>query len=173
MDLGVGEDAETLKFVAQAREGRLNAFHRAQNSLLGGLGVEKMQPKWNPSDKPTAGESPVFISSQACAQCHAEQYLKWANSRHARSTDALILKKDEGDASCFQCHSTGVQKAGELPKLENVQCEQCHGAGSLHAIKPSKDYGKVTDPKAACTGCHNQQTSANFDFQTAWLKIKH
>ncbi len=169
MDIGVGEEAEALELVAQAREGRVNAVRSMQEGVPAGN-----RPRWDAATyKPVAGEAPVFISSQSCYPCHAEQYLKWANSKHAKAADVLVVKKEESDASCLQCHGTGVQKAGDVPQLLSVQCEQCHGAGSLHAIKPAKGYGKVADVKANCTACHNPQTSPNFDLQAAWLKIKH
>jgi DnaJ-class molecular chaperone len=98
--------------------------------------------------------------------------MKWSNSQHLRATDSLVLNKTEFDAACLQCHATG-KKANKLPIFTAVQCEQCHGPGSNHALKPAKGYGRITDIKSACLSCHTQQTSPNFDPQAAWLKIKH
>lgn len=174
LDIGVGEDAATLKLVADAREGRIATVQATEKSFYNRLNIEKTRPKWDAATyKPAADEPPVYISSQNCYKCHAEQYLKWANSKHTKATDDLIFKKDEADASCFQCHSTGAKKADDVPQLDAVQCEQCHGPGSLHAIKPMKGYGKVTDIKTSCMACHTAQTSPKFDFQAAWLTIKH
>jgi hypothetical protein len=173
LDEGVQDDAEAMQIVNGVREDKNSTYKAAQALLPNWIGSVQSQPAWNPATaQPNAGSAPVYISSQACAQCHAEQYFKWANSTHARATDPLMLDKDEFEASCLPCHASG-SKADELPKLISVQCEQCHGPGSQHALKPTKGYGQISDMKSACLHCHTSQTSPNFNLQSAWLKIKH
>lgn len=129
----------------------------------------------------TANPSAVspYVSSSACAQCHAAQYIKWANSRHAHATDALVPKDYDFDASCLDCHASGAPAtttsaptAGQKV-LQSVQCEQCHGPGRDHALTPDKSYGRVGEIGKLCISCHTAQTSPKFDLQTYWNEIKH
>ena len=173
LDEGVADDAEAVQLVNGAKEAKTDAYKAAQALLIQFLSSVKMRPVWTPEKAKLKPESPAeYISAAACAQCHTDQYVKWSNSKHARATDGLMHNKDDFDANCLQCHATG-KSAKELPKYTAVQCEECHGPGSNHAIKPLKGYGKVGNLKSACSSCHTQQTSPNFDPQAAWLKIKH
>ena len=164
LDAGVGDDAEALKVAADVTAANLKAFKDNQGALA----------EWSSR----SGSNGATGSSTACAQCHAAQYFKWANSRHARASDILALKQTESDASCLACHASGLQKAGspglgEIPKLTNVQCEQCHGPGAAHVARPAKGYGRITNMKELCSGCHTSQTSSKFELQAYWERIKH
>jgi mono/diheme cytochrome c family protein len=174
LDEGVPDDAEAMQIINSVKEDKVTAYKAAQVLLPEWLGKARAQAAtWNPATAQSIGAgAPVYISSQACAQCHTEQYFKFVNSKHARASDSLVLDKMDFDASCLQCHATGG-KGEELPKLASVQCEQCHGPGSQHAFKPAKGYGRVNDLKSACLSCHTSQASPGFDLQAAWLKIKH
>jgi hypothetical protein len=173
LDEGVADDAEALQLVNGAKEAKSNAYTSAQALLRDFLSSVKMRPVWTLEKARLKPASPAeYISAAACAQCHTDQYVKWSNSKHARATDGLMHNKDDFDASCLQCHATGKSAKG-LPEFTAVQCEQCHGPGSNHALNPGKGYGKVMNLKSACSNCHTQQTSPNFDLQAAWLKIKH
>lgn len=64
---------------------------------------------------------------------------------------------------CGGCHTTGYVPDGNqdgLPGLvgtwafEGVQCESCHGPGSLHAGHPLAFQPVVDRDGAACTACH-------------------
>lgn len=115
---------------------------------------------------------PFYVSSATCAECHSAQYVQWAGTRHARATDPIVSKPHEFEASCLNCHATGSQD-GELPQLQSVQCEQCHGPGSNHAGKPGKGYGRIPDVNKVCNACHTAEISPKFDALAAWAKIKH
>ena len=63
---------------------------------------------------------------------------------------------------CDGCHSVGYDIATEQPVEWNVGCEMCHGAGSAHATRPTKDnilnparmdYVRAND---TCIQCHSQ-----------------
>jgi hypothetical protein len=173
LDEGVADDAEALQLVSGAKEAKNNAYKESQALLMEFLSATKMRPVWTREKAKAQQGSPAeYISANACAECHLDQFIKWSNSKHVRATDSLMFNKNDFDAGCLQCHATG-KKANELPKFTAVQCEQCHGPGSNHALKPVKGYGRITDLKSACLSCHTQQTSPNFDPQAAWLKIKH
>ena len=125
------------------------------------------------------GESaPTYVSGKACSLCHVSQYLKWANSAHAQATNALPPRAGEFEAGCLDCHATGSKPGTatakpEMARLQNVQCEQCHGPGSDHLARPAKGYGRIDRMQSACASCHNSEISPGFDVHTAWEKIKH
>ena len=125
----------------------------------------------------SAGSGPAHVGVNTCARCHRDQYLRWSVSSRARATDRLPPRQTEFDASCLKCHATGWREptagSAELPGLQSVQCEQCHGPGAEHASKPARGYGRITDIKAACSACHRSDTTPGFDLQVAWAKIKH
>jgi hypothetical protein len=166
-------DPDAQKMVEASRESKNSAYKQSQIDLVQWLGGIKLRPTWTRATAQAKEGAPAeYISANACAECHMDQFIKWSNSKHARATDSLMLHKDEFTVGCLQCHGTGkVEK--ELPKFTAVACEECHGPGSNHALKPAKGYGKVTDIKANCLSCHTDRTSPNFNLQAAWEKMKH
>ncbi len=172
MDPIVGEDPATLKFVEEAKNASIAAYQNAQKLLTDFLS-QSQRASIFAKPKADATSALHFISSQACAKCHTEAYIKWTSSKHGHAMDSVMLKKDEFDAGCLACHATLKESAEALPKFAAVQCEACHGAGSQHAANPAKGYGRIADLKTLCSTCHTQAISPNFDAQAAWLKIKH
>jgi hypothetical protein len=88
-----------------------------------------------------------FIGSQECAKCHAQDFAIWQKSKHEHAFDALVKVANKPtqrqfDPECVSCHVTGLgQKSGYdgMPAtrlLRNVNCENCHGPGNLHAQAP-------------------------------------
>ncbi|HSF24988.1 MAG TPA: multiheme c-type cytochrome [Blastocatellia bacterium] len=152
---------------------------RVSNQLLENWLVSSRTRKSFKSPDAEVASKPVlaFIGAARCAQCHGDQYSRWAISAHAHATDPLPPRQTEFEPSCLNCHATGSPAKGagltELPGLQSVQCEQCHGPGSEHAAKPAKGYGRITDMNAACSTCHTPATSPAFDLRSAWAKIKH
>jgi len=88
---------------------------------------------------------------------------------------------------CLPCHRTGFGAAprllgSEFSPADGVQCESCHGPGSLHVearrtgraeeIIPFKKYADEAGVKARCLSCHNG-TCGEFVFEAAWPRVKH
>ena len=56
------------------------------------------------------------------------------------------------------------------PHLVNVQCENCHGMGTLH----SDDWLKRSKvDEGTCVVCHNQERDPEFDFSAKFPLIVH
>ena len=78
------------------------------------------------------------------------------------------------DVECISCHVTGYGKAGgsilgKTEGREDVQCEACHGPGSIHVeSEDPKDIVAVPN-EAVCVSCHNAHHSRKFDFKV-WRK---
>jgi len=129
-----------------------------------------------PKAKP--GEA-VYVGVDTCLECHEDTQHYWDNDRHKKAWETLEANKKTFDAECVSCHVTGYGKAGgsilgKTKGREDVQCEACHGPGSIHAEADEAD-AKTTIVRAptakVCTTCHNKHHSPNFDFRTYKAKL--
>ncbi len=131
-----------------------------------------------------------YIGAKKCKACHMKQYKAWQKTNMATSFENLkagvkvaekkaagIEDKDyTADAGCLKCHTTGYGQEGgfvsmeKTPKLANVQCESCHGAGGdfKKIMKKNKKF-KLAEVKAAglmipsveannCMECHGDDS---------------
>ena len=88
------------------------------------------------------GNTPEYIGSDNCKNCHADAYKKWTHTPHSHAYQTLVDAKEPAlnqfDPECIVCHTvgfghkTGFRDATTTPKLLNVGCESCHGPGSEH-----------------------------------------
>jgi hypothetical protein len=168
----VPSDPAAKKLVDTATAAENDARSQSKKLLDQWLAISRA-PSGSRASSPAAPSD--YIGSIACSQCHVGQYMKWANSSHARASDPLVARAFEFEMSCLACHATGRQASGEsnLVGMQSVHCEQCHGPGGAHVAKPAKGYGRVANVTAACASCHTSETSPAFDVQAAWTKIKH
>jgi hypothetical protein len=112
-----------------------------------------------------------YVGIAACRGCHEDRYRGWDSTRHARAYQTLVDKRRQFDAECVVCHAVAFECAQDaidwkaLERFVNVQCEACHGPGSLHVRSKGKE-GMATgaDLAAACPRCHTEERSADFDF---------
>lgn len=92
----------------------------------------------------------TFVGSDACEDCHEEEYEIWEDTPHAEALDSLVHPGERSeiprhlDPECISCHVTGWSpqtyvpyKSGylsldETPEMQNVGCENCHGPCSAH-----------------------------------------
>ncbi|GAB4263372.1 MAG: hypothetical protein Kow0092_14230 [Deferrisomatales bacterium] len=108
----------------------------------------------------------VYVSAAECASCHGELYEKWRATAHARAFEALPPEA-RSRVECLECHVTGFGRWGggrsegpEGPDLRGVQCEACHGPGSLHPASPMQRNGE--EVARVCRGCHTRSRSPTF-----------
>lgn len=81
--------------------------------------------------------------------------------------------------TCGSCHTTGYVAEGNqhgLPglvgtwALDGIQCEECHGPGSLHANAPLAFRPIVDRDAAACGQCHNRGSIEQVDAQDGFIQ---
>ncbi|MFP5261077.1 MAG: multiheme c-type cytochrome [Blastocatellia bacterium] len=179
LDETIPDDSAAAQVVTAARDLETNTRGESKALLGRWLEMSRAHNSGSARGAAAAGESsPGYVSSSGCAECHAAQYMRWANSAHAHATDPLPARQFEFEVSCLSCHATGIQRASanlsvEMAKLQNVQCEQCHGPAGDHVAKPGKGYGRIANLQSACSACHTEQVSPGFDARAAWEKIKH
>ena len=125
---------------------------------------------------PTAKEGEaVYVGMPTCMDCHDETQAFWDGDRHSHAWETLEEQNKTFDAECVSCHVTGYGEAGgstlgQTKGREDVQCESCHGPGSLHAESGGGVQIGTREPKEeSCVPCHNAHHSPNFEFKK-WRK---
>lgn len=126
------------------------------------------------------GQSP-YAGADQCRPCHQAAWQGWQNSRHARAFASLEKVGKSFDPNCVGCHSVGFEKTGGFidnqltGRLENVQCESCHGAGQAHVTSngtaPLEHKGWPKEK--ICRQCHVGSHSPSFSVQKYWPKVAH
>lgn len=142
--------------------------------LAGCLGVAAL---WFSSCSPAISGQATYVGSQACAECHQEQYDNFHKfAKKSRSDHSIkIMASDLSPAEikeCYACHTTGYGKPGgfvsfeQTPELGHAGCEVCHGPGSEHVAEggdPSLINRKLS--LEDCTTCHNADRVGAFNFK--------
>jgi hypothetical protein len=137
-------------------------------------------------------QSPTYVGYERCKDCHPKQYQSW--SRHAHSRAFAPLQVDHRrDGKCVVCHATGTER-GQL--LEHVQCEACHGPGSLYKgptvmskglfnkdrerqRKVAAEAGLRPIDERTCLRCHGKERPGGhpparpFEYAEALHEVRH
>jgi len=170
----------------------LNVLAAYQEELkavgLDGLGLK---PIPHPSDR-------TFVGSDACEDCHDEEYEIWEDTPHAEALDSLVHPGERSeiqrhlDPECISCHvigwspqsylpyKSGYLSLDETPAMQNVGCESCHGPGSAHVnaevdgddddvLEKLRDEMKLgEEAEKKCMGCHDLDNSPDFHVEGAF-----
>jgi hypothetical protein len=117
-----------------------------------------------------------YVGITACRDCHEEAYDVWARTPHSHAYRTVEELFKNFNLSCVGCHVTGYQRPGGSEVVQNdglrdVQCESCHGPGSLHvdARSPAQRRATITrdTPASLCASeCHTPEHSDHFDDAT-------
>ncbi len=140
-------------------------------------------------DSTKKAKTPEYIGAKKCKMCHKNEHKSWLETKHAKAYDVLKPAEKKKD-SCVVCHVTGFGVADTL--FEGVQCEACHGPGSLYKstkIMSKKKYkenreaqhklaleaGLIIPDEKTCTGCHNKKSPnfKSFDYKKMKAKGMH
>jgi hypothetical protein len=126
---------------------------------------------------PAPPERASFTGDRSCAGCHKKETAFWKTTVHAHAWKTLVDGGKTGLDDCVSCHVTGYgeiggSSLGHVERLTAVQCETCHGPGSLHVKaegleEPPAVHTRV--PESTCTRCHNEKHSDTFNY-TAYLR---
>jgi hypothetical protein len=157
----VEEIRDTLGTDADVRAAAV-AYYKAINDQNRIALADRMPPA-------PAADGPTYIGIDACTKCHKEERAVWDDTRHAHAYAVLADQNKQFNLDCVSCHVTGYEQPGgsnvtHVAKLENVQCEVCHGPGSKHARDPH--HVKQPDPKPKgdrCLTCHHSPHVEGFD----------
>jgi hypothetical protein len=119
----------------------------------------------------------TYVGMSKCATCHKAATTFWTHTIHAQAWKTLVDGGKQADYKCIGCHVTGFGQVGGsslgfTKKLESVQCETCHGPGSLHVAGEGNEEPlaiKRQTPETVCLGCHTEQHSDTFQYE-AYLR---
>jgi hypothetical protein len=127
--------------------------------------------------KPPPANGNGYAGVAECSLCHPAAEEFWKTTRHAKAWQTLEKAKKTFDVGCVGCHVTGWQEPGgsalgHTKKLQDVQCEACHGPAAKHAeIGGGESYVKLKVPSEKCETCHNHLHSPKFEYESYLSKI--
>jgi hypothetical protein len=143
-------------------EGQMATYYKAVNDQNRAAFADRV-----PSP-PAAGEA-SYIGVDVCSKCHPSARAVYDGTSHAQAYATLSSQFKEFNLDCVSCHVTGYARPGgstvtHVDRLENVQCEVCHGPGSKHAVSPGDPALIVAKPSTStCLGCHHSPHVEQFD----------
>ncbi len=113
-----------------------------------------------------------YVGQQACLECHDDAAAFAKADLHQLAWKGLEKAGKTKDLDCVSCHATGFGQPGgsnlaHLDGRTDVQCESCHGPGSLHVKAPTRGANShiIAQPDATlCATCHTAVHSPRFDF---------
>lgn len=117
-----------------------------------------------------------YVGIEACTTCHEEPRKVWDGTHHAKAYKTLADQSKEFNLDCVSCHVTGYEKPGgstvtAVSKLKDVQCEVCHGPGSLHAANPKVKPIASRPSEEVCLSCHHPPHVIEFDAKAKMSEI--
>lgn len=127
--------------------------------------------------EPVEEGKPTYVGTQACIACHQEAYEVWKGTQHSNAYATLVRDHKQFNLDCVSCHVTAYDRPGgstvtHVENLKNVQCEQCHGPGSLHVADGKAASIRAMPSPNVCTACHHPpHVTDDWDALKSWPKI--
>jgi hypothetical protein len=157
---------------ALPRDPKLASALRRLDQQVGAANLKKAQP---PPPAPPGRAS--FVGDDGCARCHKPAMAFWRTTVHARAWKTIVDGGKTGFDDCVSCHVTGYgemggSSLGHLGNLKDVQCETCHGPGSVHVAAEGLEEPpaiRLGTPESICLRCHNEKHSDTFNY-VAYLR---
>ncbi len=154
------------------RDEKTAAGMRRLDGEIGALNLKTAAPP-----VPAEPGRPAYVGDAQCGSCHAPALAFWKKTVHATAWRTLVEVNKQNDYRCVGCHVTGYGQVGgtslgHTNRLRDVQCETCHGPGSIHVAQKGLEEPPAVRrdaPATVCTGCHTEQHSDTFQYQ-AYLR---
>ena len=157
---------------ALPRDPTLSASMHKLDRAIGAANLSAAEP-------PAAAEPgrAAYVGDDKCVSCHKPAARFWKRTVHAQAWKTLVEVGKEAHDDCVSCHVTGFgeiggSSLGYTKGLQDIQCEVCHGPGSIHVEKRGKESpfaGRLKTPESVCVRCHNEKHSDTFQYQ-AYLR---
>ena len=139
-------------------------------------------------DAAFVGYSDTATKQTTCGNCHIGMQARWVDTKHASAwSDAQAT--GHASASCSKCHTTNGATNGNAdttagyfrvadaskPLYHDVQCESCHGAGSVHVATPDtiQPIPSIAADTGLNTGCGTCHSGSHDPFVEEWRSSLH
>ncbi|MDF1665133.1 MAG: DUF1573 domain-containing protein [Planctomycetota bacterium] len=143
-------------------------------------GLRNLPPKAVKADP----KAQKYVGDKVCGSCHPKERKLWKSTSHSKAMLSLEAKFNDFDPKCTSCHTVGQGKPHGYtrrdltPKLDEVQCESCHGPGAKHSEAPKEIGVPGGTPMAtiglkSCRACHNGLHSPQFEPKSYWKRVAH
>ncbi len=110
-----------------------------------------------------------YLGGDSCRDCHPDPAAVYDGTQHPSAYKTLVDKSRQYDIDCIRCHVVGYDQPGGVCRLDKVdglsgvQCESCHGMGSVHAASAGDVNMPVPKPGIAqCLRCHTPDNDTRF-----------
>lgn len=125
-----------------------------------------------------------YVGNTKCRMCHRDFFVGRKHDAHDFALKSISKLPSGNNPRCLICHSTGYGVPGgfvsfeKTPRLSDVQCEGCHGPGSVHVARRDKGgFLAGTDRpgriRKMCQSCHTARWNRSYtDFEKAFKKYK-
>jgi hypothetical protein len=129
-------------------------------------------------DSSSLSVEPHYVGMESCKMCHAKIYSFVSGTDHVKAYETLREKERQFEPDCIACHTTGYKSPGGFNNiltakdLLGVQCEVCHGPGSLHVTDNKANKMLHLTKAAECISCHNPENDDNFVYAEKLKKIQ-
>ncbi len=151
---------------------RMDAYYRRVNEHNKEVFADRKPP-------PAQEDEASYVGVETCGNCHIEERAFWNKTPHARAYSTLEVAHKEFNLDCVSCHVTGYEQPGgssltEVDGLKSVQCEVCHGPGSLHAENPGEKGAIRQAPSRnlCASSCHHPpHVGTDWSVEVAWPQI--
>jgi len=151
-----------------ARDPELAASMRKLDKAVGAANLRLAEP-------PTPAEPgrAHYSGDASCVRCHKAAARSCKRTAHAHAWRTLQIAGKTGHGDCVSCHVTGYGEVGGSSLgfsqgLENIQCEACHGPGSIHVEKRGLEKPlalRTGTPESVCAHCHTEKHSDTFQYE--------
>jgi hypothetical protein len=154
------------------RDSALSSSMRKLDRAVGAANLRMAEPP-----PPAEPGRAFYVGDDKCTSCHKAAARFWKGTVHAQAWKTLVEVGKEAHDDCVSCHVTGYGEVGGsslgfVKGLKDVQCEVCHGPGSIHVEKKGKETpfaGRTKTPESVCVRCHNEKHSDTFKYE-AYLR---
>jgi hypothetical protein len=155
-----------------ARDEKVAADMRKLDAKIAAMNLKSAKPP-----PPPEPGRPYYVGDDKCTSCHKTAAAFWKKTVHAHAWKTLVDGGKQNDYKCVSCHVTGYGEVGgtslgHTKKLQDVQCETCHGPGSTHVAEEGTEEPPSVHretPASTCTVCHTEQHSDTFQYE-AYLR---
>jgi hypothetical protein len=154
------------------RSGQVASDMRRLDAKVAAVNLKNAEPP-----PPKEPGRPFYVGDDKCGGCHKQAVAFWKKTVHASAWHTLVEGGKQADYRCVSCHVTGYGQVGgsslgHTKRLQDVQCEVCHGPGSTHVAEEGLEEPlavRKETPASTCTACHNEQHSDTFQYE-AYLR---